>query len=72
MPWVKIEPTIPAFEREKEIHSLDRAANVIGYGNQFPLLNPELNILNYTRSKAHTEGNLAEALDLLGPQYTPI
>jgi hypothetical protein len=30
MPWVGFEPTIPAFERAKAIHALDRAATVIG------------------------------------------
>jgi hypothetical protein len=30
MPWVELEPTIPAFERAKTIHALDRADNVIG------------------------------------------
>jgi hypothetical protein len=29
MPWVEFEPTIPAFEREKTVHALDRAATVI-------------------------------------------
>jgi hypothetical protein len=28
---VGFEPTIPAFERAKTVHSLDRAATVIGY-----------------------------------------
>jgi hypothetical protein len=30
MPWVGFEPTIPAFQRAKTIHALDRAASVIG------------------------------------------
>jgi hypothetical protein len=30
MPRVGFEPTIPAFERAKTIHALDRAATVIG------------------------------------------
>jgi hypothetical protein len=30
MPRVGFEPTIPAFERPKTIHALDRAATVIG------------------------------------------
>jgi hypothetical protein len=30
MPQVGFEPTIPAFERAKTIHSLDRAATVTG------------------------------------------
>jgi hypothetical protein len=30
MPLVGFEPTIPAFEREKTVHALDRAATVIG------------------------------------------
>jgi hypothetical protein len=30
MPWVRFEPTIPAFERAKTCHALDRAATVIG------------------------------------------
>jgi hypothetical protein len=29
MPQVGLEPTIPAFEREKTVHALDRAAGVI-------------------------------------------
>jgi hypothetical protein len=30
MPLVGFEPTIPAFERAKTFHALDRAATVIG------------------------------------------
>jgi hypothetical protein len=30
MPRVGFEPTIPALERAKTVHALDRAANVIG------------------------------------------
>jgi hypothetical protein len=30
MPLVRLEPTIPVFERAKTIHALDRAATVIG------------------------------------------
>jgi hypothetical protein len=30
MPQVGFEPTIPAFERAKTVHTLDRAATVIG------------------------------------------
>jgi hypothetical protein len=29
-PWVRFEPTIPAFQRAKTVHALDRAATVIG------------------------------------------
>jgi hypothetical protein len=31
MPRVGFEPTIPAFERAKKVHTLDRAATVIDY-----------------------------------------
>jgi hypothetical protein len=31
MPRLGFEPTIPAVERTKTLHALDRAANVIGY-----------------------------------------
>jgi hypothetical protein len=31
MPWVGLEPTIPAFERAKTGHALDSAATVIGF-----------------------------------------
>jgi hypothetical protein len=30
MPWVEFEPMIPAFERAKTVHALDRAATVRG------------------------------------------
>jgi hypothetical protein len=30
MPQMGFEPTIPAFEREKTVHALDRAASVVG------------------------------------------
>jgi hypothetical protein len=30
MPWVGLEPTIPAFGRTKTVHALDCAATVIG------------------------------------------
>jgi hypothetical protein len=29
MPWVELEPTIPAFERAKKVHALDRMATVM-------------------------------------------
>jgi hypothetical protein len=29
IPWMKFEPTIPAFERAKTVHALDRAATMI-------------------------------------------
>jgi hypothetical protein len=35
MPWVRFEPMIPAFERAKTFHALDRAANVIGLKRHF-------------------------------------
>jgi hypothetical protein len=30
MPWVGLEPTVPASERAKTVHALDREATVIG------------------------------------------
>jgi hypothetical protein len=33
MPSVGFEPTIPAFERGKTVHALDRAATVTGESN---------------------------------------
>jgi hypothetical protein len=30
MPWVRFEPTIPASERAKTVHALDRSATVTG------------------------------------------
>jgi hypothetical protein len=30
MPWVELEPTIPASERAKAVHALDRSATVTG------------------------------------------
>jgi hypothetical protein len=32
MPSVGFEPTIPAFERAKTVHALDRTATVLGNG----------------------------------------
>jgi hypothetical protein len=29
MPWVGLEPTIPAFEQAKTVHAIDRASTVI-------------------------------------------
>jgi hypothetical protein len=34
MPWVGLEPTIPVSERAKRVHTLDRAAAVIGSLNK--------------------------------------
>jgi hypothetical protein len=31
MPWVRFEPTIPASERAKTVHALDRSATVTGH-----------------------------------------
>jgi hypothetical protein len=39
MPRVGFEPTIPAFEREKTVHELDRAAIVIGAFSEYPCSN---------------------------------
>jgi hypothetical protein len=36
MPRVGFEPTIPAFERAKTVHALDRAATVIGCVTETP------------------------------------
>jgi hypothetical protein len=33
MPWVWFEPAIPAFERAKTVHALDRGATVTGAGS---------------------------------------
>jgi hypothetical protein len=30
MPWAEFEPTIPALERAKTVHALDRAASMVG------------------------------------------
>jgi hypothetical protein len=30
MPWVEFEPTVPASERAKTVHALDRSATVTG------------------------------------------
>jgi hypothetical protein len=58
MPWVGFELTIPAFERAKAVHSLDREATVIGW-SAVRLIGPQtcisashsnypcLNIINY-------------------------
>jgi hypothetical protein len=35
MPWVGLEPTIPASERGKTVHSLDRSATVAGQGQLY-------------------------------------
>jgi hypothetical protein len=42
MPWVRSDPTIPAFEGAKTVHALDRAGTVIGY-----LLHLQLTKLKY-------------------------
>jgi hypothetical protein len=31
MPWVGFEPTVPASERAKTVHALDRSATVTGF-----------------------------------------
>jgi hypothetical protein len=30
MPWVRFEPTVPALERAKTVHALDRSDTVTG------------------------------------------
>jgi hypothetical protein len=37
MPWLEFEPTIPASERKKTVHALDRSATVTGYVDITPL-----------------------------------
>jgi hypothetical protein len=39
MTWVRFEPTIPAFERAKTVHALDRTAIVIGWSWSINLYN---------------------------------
>jgi hypothetical protein len=36
MPWVGFEPTIPASERAKKVHDLDRAASMTGVFYSYP------------------------------------
>jgi hypothetical protein len=31
MPWMRLEPTAPASERAKTVHTLDHSATVTGY-----------------------------------------
>jgi hypothetical protein len=52
MPWVGFEPTIPAFERVKTVHALDRTATVTA---RIHIAQPEfeqavsgLNVRNFT------------------------
>jgi hypothetical protein len=33
MPWMRLEPTIPASEQAKTVHALERAATVTGESN---------------------------------------
>jgi hypothetical protein len=53
MPWVGFEPMIPAFERAKTVHALDRAATVIGPTLYYP---PKS---NYFRPHASQSFNLS-------------
>jgi hypothetical protein len=39
MYWVGFEPTIPAFERAKTVHALDRAAIVVGWIVEYSAIN---------------------------------
>jgi hypothetical protein len=48
MPWVQFKPTIPASERAKKVHALDRSATVTG-SSCLELINSE--ILNLTDSR---------------------
>jgi hypothetical protein len=47
MPRVGFEPTIPVFERAKMVHSLDRAATVIGTSSSYRKDNPHGDALTY-------------------------
>jgi hypothetical protein len=44
MPSVGLEPTIPAFERAKTVHALDRTATVIGK----EMLRKGISVINFT------------------------
>jgi hypothetical protein len=48
MPWMGFETTIPAFERAKTVHALDRAAIVIGNYFEYRPIKPS-NILPLER-----------------------
>jgi hypothetical protein len=39
MLWLGFEPTIPAFKRAKTVHTLDRAATVIGFFQKMAIIN---------------------------------
>jgi hypothetical protein len=43
MPYVGFKPTIPASERAKTVHALDRAATVTG---ESPPFTPKIKIIN--------------------------
>jgi hypothetical protein len=52
MPWVGFELMIPASERAKKVHTLDRSAAVTGGDWEIWCENYELDMLIYKHNKA--------------------
>jgi hypothetical protein len=73
MPWVGFEPTIPALERAKAVHALDRAATVMeplsrissssGYGLDIGFID---HLYTYTH---HPELQVIRALSIISTLY---
>jgi hypothetical protein len=52
IPWVGFEPTIPASERAKTVHALDRAATVTGIASTIVYLLSQVKSYNLTSNVA--------------------
>jgi hypothetical protein len=57
MPWVEFENTIPAFERVKEVHPLDRPATVVGTSCLIEAENVELSQVKLACNEVNSGGS---------------
>jgi hypothetical protein len=55
MSWVEFEPTIPAFERAKTLHALDRTATVTGSGVHMPVGNSNIFTQDFSSVRLPTQ-----------------
>jgi hypothetical protein len=60
MPRVGFEPTIPAFERAKTVHALDRATTVIGLPSVYVITKTEKSGQGQSRGCRATDKRMNE------------